>query len=47
MSGGDGKGHNSGAHSTGGVNGTSGKGGLGGTVTVLPGVQNAGMVRQK
>ncbi|HAU5602967.1 TPA: hypothetical protein JD320_002142 [Citrobacter koseri] len=30
MSGGDGKGHNSGAHSTGGVNGTSGKGGPGG-----------------
>lgn len=27
MSGGDGKGHNSGAHATGGVNGTSGKGG--------------------
>lgn len=27
MSGGDGKGHNSGAHSTGGVNGTAGKGG--------------------
>lgn len=27
MSGGDGKNHNSGAHATGGVNGTSGKGG--------------------
>lgn len=30
MSGGDGKGHNSGAHSTGGVNGSSGKGGYDG-----------------